>query len=87
MNDETLTNMGLVRNVDTADDLADGHGHHPIGTDDALLMPPKGRFKNAGILLPTELWTFTNPEHSLTRIPSSLRAILEDGAAGKRGRS
>jgi len=42
-----------------------------------LLMPASGRFKNAGILLPDELWTFRTDECPPVRVPSSLRAILE----------
>ena len=44
-----------------------------------ILMPSSGKFRNSGISLPGELWTFKSDEFSVTKKKASLRAILEDG--------
>lgn len=55
-----------------------GTGEH-FGAEGHLLMPASGRFKNAGIWLTDELWTFTNPECPTAKVASSLRKVLETG--------
>ena len=50
-----------------------------------ILLPPSGKFRNSGILLPGELWTLKSDEFSLVKVTASLRAILERGDGSPSG--
>ena len=64
-----------------------GHGSQYAVETCGTILVPAGGFKNSGISTISGFWTFVTTECAATVVPSSLRAILEDGAdSAKAGR-